>query len=221
MASSPSFFQQLQSDQLELIELTLDVAPGPGSAAVPLLERSDGPPCETPDYSRHNIYARGYSNQRALEFSLRVRFAEKITGYTPSKVRRATTKLVAPADKILFYRSDEIRWTDVLQRASIDKRIQADLDAFGCEVAVFEVEHEPEAVGLAIRHSLLEALDPQPELDIIVVSSAPNVPSLYEHEPARPNVQRSDSNSLASVIAKFVLNVLHMLIALAVQRLMT
>ncbi|HEX8156771.1 MAG TPA: hypothetical protein VF526_05235 [Solirubrobacteraceae bacterium] len=183
MGAGPSFFRRLrlvaQADPDTLIDVTLDVAPGPGAQAIPLLERRDGP-CD-----ERNLHARGYSDQRALEFSLRVRFTKAITGYSPTKVRRATATLIAPADTFLFYTSDEIRWTDVLQRSPINKRIQADLDAHGCQIAVFEIPHEPDAVGLVIRRTLLEALSVS-ELDIIVLTSPPDVPALERQQPPAP-----------------------------------
>jgi hypothetical protein len=190
MGRTRSYFRHLrliaQSDPETLIEVTLDVAPGPGVEAIPLLARGDGPSGE------RTLHARGYSDQSALEFSLRVRFTKEITGYTPTKVRRATATLLVPADKFLFYTSDEIRWTDVLQRPRIGARVQADLDIYGREIAVFEIPHEPDAIGLVIRHTLLEALDVAPQLTMIVINRPPNVPAVWQHEPSAKPVPVGD-----------------------------
>jgi hypothetical protein len=135
---------------------------------------------------------------------LRVRFTKEITGYTPAKVRRATATLAAPADTFLFYTADEMRWTDVLQRAPIDKQVQRDLDARGCEIAVFEIPHEPDAVGLVIRHTLLEALDHPPQLNIIVLTSPPHVPLLPEHPLATKRAPSPSDSSLTHAFVGFI-----------------
>jgi hypothetical protein len=94
MGAGRSYFRDLrlvaQFDPDTLIEITLDIAPGPGAQPIALLDRSDGAPCGNPNWSHRNLHARGYKDQKALEFSLRVRFTKQITGYTPRKVRRAT-----------------------------------------------------------------------------------------------------------------------------------
>lgn len=218
----PTYFRHLrhvaQSDPHTLIEVTIDVAPGPGAEAIPLLQRDDGPSCGNPDPSHRSLRARGYSDQRALEFSLRVRFTKEITGYTPTKVRRATANLEAPADKFLFYTSDDLRWTDVLQCTPIEKRIQTDLDAHSCEIAVFEIPHEPDAVGLVIRHTLLEALDIAPQLDIIVLTSPPYVPALgHQALPAQPASDRSED--LLKAFVGFVFAALLLIVAHVIDHL--
>lgn len=212
MERTRSYFRHLrliaQSDPETFIEVMLDVAPGPGVEVIPLLARCDGPCGE------RSLHARGYSDQSALEFSLRVRFTKEITGYTPTKVRRATATLVAPADKFLFYTSDEIRWTDVLQRPRIAVRVQADLDIYGREIAVFEIPHEPDAVGLVIRHTLFEALDVAPQLKMFVLNQPPNVPAVWQQEPPAKPAQVRDHHvreaSVTFVFAALLIIVTHL-----------
>jgi hypothetical protein len=92
----------------------------------------------------------------------------------------------------------------VLQRSAINKRVQTDLDDYGCDIAVFEIPHEPDAVGLIIRHTLLEALDVAPQLNIIVLTSPPNVPGLRQQSlPATPVPDLGPRPSSSSSLARY------------------
>lgn len=205
MRTGPSFFNLLRDhasvDPDTSIMFTLDVAPGPGEVPLPLLSRSDGPSCGKPVCHRSNVHARAYRDPSALEFSQRVRFTEQITGYAPSRaVRRAMGTLTVPLGELLFYTSDEVKWTDVLQRAPIDSRIQEDLDFHGRQIAVFEIPHEPDAVGLVIRHTLLEDLETPPQLEIVVINSPPAVPVLWEEPPAPAKPRLLDRSDVRFLI---------------------